>query len=83
MTIFAGTLARYFGMRFLIAVTLVFLGFFALIAVLDYIELMRRAADIPNVSALLVAKTSTLSHAAGGGELPAVLRVDSPPCRVI
>jgi len=58
MTIFAGTLARYFGTRFLVAVTLVFLGFFALIAVLDYIELMRRAADIPNVSALLVAKTS-------------------------
>ena len=37
---------------------LVFAGIFALIALLDYIELMRRAADIPNVSALLVAKTS-------------------------
>ena len=58
MPIFAGTLARYFGMRFLSAVALVFLGFIALIAVLDYIELMRRAADIPHVSAMLVAKTS-------------------------
>ena len=58
MPIFAGTLARYFGMRFLGAVLLVFAGFSLLIALLDYIELMRRAADIPNVSALLVAKTS-------------------------
>jgi lipopolysaccharide export system permease protein len=58
MPIFAGTLARYFGMRFLGAVLLVFAGIFCLIALLDYIELMRRAADIPHVSALLVAKTS-------------------------
>jgi lipopolysaccharide export system permease protein len=52
------TLVRYFGMRFLGAVLLTFVGAFALIALLDYIELMRRASDIPNVSALLVAKTS-------------------------
>jgi lipopolysaccharide export system permease protein len=58
MPIFAGTLARYFGMRFLGAVLLVFASLFLLIALLDYIELMRRAADIPRVSALLVAKTS-------------------------
>ena len=58
MPIFAGTLARYFGLRFLGAVLLVFAGIFVLIALLDYIELMRRAADIPHVSALLVAKTS-------------------------
>src|SRR6185437_7404519 len=56
--VIAGTLTRYFGMRFLGAVMLVFLGIFGLVALLDYIELMRRAADIPNVSALLVAKTS-------------------------
>ena len=56
--VFAGTLTRYFGMRFLGAVMAVFLGIFALVALLDYIELMRRAADIPHVSALLVAKTS-------------------------
>ena len=36
----------------------VFAGIFVLIALLDYIELMRRAADIPHVSAVLVAKTS-------------------------
>ncbi|HTQ83084.1 MAG TPA: LPS export ABC transporter permease LptG [Pseudolabrys sp.] len=58
MPIFAGTLARYFGMRFLSAVMLVFVSLFLLTALLDYIELMRRAADIPHVSALLVAKTS-------------------------
>jgi lipopolysaccharide export system permease protein len=54
----AGTLARYFGLRFLSAVLLVFVGIFLLVGLLDYIELMRRSNDIPHVSALLVAKTS-------------------------
>jgi lipopolysaccharide export system permease protein len=58
MPIFMGTLARYFGLRFLSAVLVVFAGIFALVALIDYIELMRRAGDIPNVSAVLVAKTS-------------------------
>ncbi len=58
MTIIGGTFARYFGMRFLGSVLAVFAGIFALVALLDYIELMRRAGDIPHVSALLVAKTS-------------------------
>jgi lipopolysaccharide export system permease protein len=58
MSIVGGTLVRYFGQRFLSAVLLVFLGIFVLVALLDYIELMRRSSDIPNVSAVLVAKTS-------------------------
>jgi lipopolysaccharide export system permease protein len=58
MPMLGGTLTRYFGLRFLSAVLLVFLGIFGLVALLDYIELMRRATDIPNVSAILVAKTS-------------------------
>src|SRR4249920_4196357 len=58
MPIIAGTLARYFGLRFVNAVLVVFVGIFALVALIDYIELMRRAGDIPNVSAALVAKTS-------------------------
>ncbi len=58
MPIFFGTLARYFGLRFLSAVLVVFAGIFVLVALIDYIELMRRAGDIPNVSAVLVAKTS-------------------------
>jgi lipopolysaccharide export system permease protein len=58
MPIIAGTLARYFGLRFVNAVLVVFAGIFALVALIDYIELMRRASDIPNVSAALVAKTS-------------------------
>jgi lipopolysaccharide export system permease protein len=53
-----GTLARYFGLRFLGAVMAAFAGVFALIALIDYIELMRRYSDAPNVSALLVAKVS-------------------------
>src|SRR4029079_2483013 len=58
MPIIAGTLARYFGLRFINAVLIVFVGIFALVALIDYIELMRRAGDIPNVSAALVAKPS-------------------------
>ncbi len=58
MPIIFGTLARYFGLRFLTAVLVVFAGIFALVALIDYIELTRRAGDIPNVSATLVAKTS-------------------------
>src|SRR5262247_4517010 len=58
MPIIAGKLARYFGLRFLNAVLMVFVGIFVLVALIDYIELMRRAGDIPNVSAALVAKTS-------------------------
>ncbi|HET9716633.1 MAG TPA: LPS export ABC transporter permease LptG [Pseudolabrys sp.] len=58
MQIILGTLAQYFGLRFLNAVLLVFAGIFALVGLIDYIELMRRAGDIPGVSALLVAKTS-------------------------
>src|SRR5436190_17387653 len=52
------TLVRYFGMRFLGSVMSVFLGIFILIVLVDYIELMRRAADVPNLSPWMVAKTS-------------------------
>ena len=52
------TLIRYFGMRFLGAVTSVFVGIFVLIVLVDYIEFMRRAADVPNLSTWMVAKTS-------------------------
>jgi lipopolysaccharide export system permease protein len=45
-------------LRFINAVFVVFVGLFALVALIDYIEMMRRAGDIPNVSAVLVAKTS-------------------------
>jgi lipopolysaccharide export system permease protein len=52
------TLIRYFGMRFLGAVMSVFFGIFLLIVLVDYIEMMRRAADVPNLSPWVVAKTS-------------------------
>jgi lipopolysaccharide export system permease protein len=58
MPIAGRTLTLYFGLRFLSAVALVFIGIFLLVGLLDYIELMRRSSDIQNVSALLVAKTS-------------------------
>jgi lipopolysaccharide export system permease protein len=53
-----GTLSRYFGMRFLTTLMAVLVGVFTLIILLDYVELMRRMSDVPNVSALMVAKTS-------------------------
>jgi lipopolysaccharide export system permease protein len=56
--IVAGTLGRYFGLRFLTTLVAVLVGVFALVILLDYVETMRRMSDVPNVSALLVAKTS-------------------------
>jgi len=58
MMLFGGTLGRYFAMQFLTTVLAVFAGVFALIALVDYIELMRRHADVADLSALLVAQTS-------------------------
>jgi lipopolysaccharide export system permease protein len=52
----AGTLSRYFGRRFLTAVLAVFAGTLVLTAMIDYLELLRRSADIKNVSALLIAQ---------------------------
>jgi lipopolysaccharide export system permease protein len=54
----APTLTRYFALRFLAAVAMVFGVIFALMALIDYVEMMRRASSIANVSVLLVAKTS-------------------------
>jgi lipopolysaccharide export system permease protein len=53
-----GTIARYFGLRFLGTALMVFAGIFVLVALLDYIELMRHASDLPNAPVILVAKTS-------------------------
>jgi lipopolysaccharide export system permease protein len=54
----SGTLSRYFGVRFLSAVLAVFIGVFALIAIIDFVELMRRSAGETNASAWLIWKTS-------------------------
>src|ERR1051325_7403542 len=52
------TLARYFAWRFLGATLAVFGGVFVLVVLIDYIELTRRASDIPNVSPRIGARTS-------------------------
>jgi lipopolysaccharide export system permease protein len=54
----AGTLQRYFARRFLGAVLAVFGFSFVLIALIDYVELMRRASSLADVSALVVAQAS-------------------------
>jgi lipopolysaccharide export system permease protein len=50
------TLSRYFGLRFLSAVFAVFAGAFVLVAMVDFIEMLRRTQDLPDVSTLVVAK---------------------------
>jgi lipopolysaccharide export system permease protein len=52
------TLSRYFGMRFLTTSILVFVGILSLVALVDYIEMMRKTAGLPNVPAWVVAQTS-------------------------
>jgi len=53
-----GTLGRYFGWRFFSAVLAVFAGILALTAMIDFLELLRRSAEIKDVPALLIAKIS-------------------------
>jgi lipopolysaccharide export system permease protein len=53
-----GTLSRYFGLRFLSAVLAVFLGVFALLAIVDFVELMRRSAGETDASVWVIWKTS-------------------------
>jgi len=55
---FVGTLARYFGFRFLLTVVGVFAAIFVMVVMIDYMELTRRAGDAPNASALVLAKIS-------------------------
>ena len=52
------TLSRYFGLQFLGAVVAVFAGIFALVALVDFIELLRRSNGAANATALLVAQAS-------------------------
>jgi lipopolysaccharide export system permease protein len=58
MAIVSGTLSRYFGLRFLSAVVAVFAGVFALVALVDFVELMRRSAGETSASAFVIWKTS-------------------------
>src|SRR5262245_41784682 len=53
-----GTLARYFGARFLGAVASVFGGILLLVVLVDYVEMTRPASRVPNASALVVAQIS-------------------------
>ena len=72
-TMITGTLSRYFGMRFLTSVVGSFIGVVALAAMIDYVELMRRGADWPNATALVLAKISMYPRAAAHRTHHAVL----------
>jgi lipopolysaccharide export system permease protein len=54
----AGTLSRYFGLRFLSAVVGAFIGVILLAGMIDYVELMRRGADWPHATPWALAKIS-------------------------
>jgi lipopolysaccharide export system permease protein len=45
------TLSRYFAWHFFVAVVGVFAGVFTLVAFVDYIDVMRKATDVPNAPA--------------------------------
>jgi lipopolysaccharide export system permease protein len=53
-----GTLSRYFGWRFLSATIAVFAGAFALVAMIDFVEMLRRTGDVKDLSALFVARVT-------------------------
>jgi lipopolysaccharide export system permease protein len=53
-----GTLARYFGLRFLGAAAAVFGAMFLLGVLVDYVEMTRHAAKVPNAAAAVVAQIS-------------------------
>ncbi len=54
------TLSRYIGLRFLKTVAAVFISVFTLIFILDFVELLRRAADLPGGSTAMVGFISLL-----------------------
>lgn len=56
----AGKLGRYFGLRFLMSSLAAFFGVMMLVALIDYIELMRKTSGVADVSAVTVAATSFL-----------------------
>lgn len=62
MTLLGPTLGRYFAGRFVSALALVFLGCMALIAIVDFVEMLRRSGDTPKATAPLIALL-TLSRA--------------------
>jgi lipopolysaccharide export system permease protein len=54
----SGTLSRYFGLRFLTSTVGTFFGVVVLAGMIDYFELMRRGADWPNATAMVLAQIS-------------------------
>lgn len=54
------TLAFYLGKRFARAMLIVFMTVFALIYMLDFVELLRRTSDVPNATSLALARLSLM-----------------------
>jgi lipopolysaccharide export system permease protein len=54
----SGTLSRYFGLRFLSSTVGTFFGVVVLAGMIDYFELMRRGADWPSATPLILAQIS-------------------------
>jgi lipopolysaccharide export system permease protein len=58
MGMVAGTLQRYFALRFAITVLAVFAGLFVLVAMVDFIEMMRRTMGVATASIFTIAQAS-------------------------
>jgi lipopolysaccharide export system permease protein len=56
--VMSGTLARYFGLRFVNTLGVVLLGVFVLIVLIDYVELTRRLSDASKASSWMIVKIS-------------------------
>ena len=54
------TLSKYLSLRFLKTIGAVFGGIFALIYLIDFVELLRRSSDVPSASAGFIALLSLL-----------------------
>jgi lipopolysaccharide export system permease protein len=52
------TLSRYFAGRFFVSFVAVFAGVFVLVLFVDYIDLMRKASDVPNAQASMLVLVS-------------------------
>ena len=53
-----GTLSRYFGLRFLFVFVAIFGGMLLMVAMVDFVEMLRRSSHITDVSSLFVAKVT-------------------------
>jgi len=76
MSMLTNTLGRYFARTFVISALGVFVGIFVLLVLVDYIEMMRKTANLASASGLMVAATSLF-------RVPQALEKLTPFCMLV